>query len=114
MNKKGFTLIELLAVIVLIGAILAISIPNILDLINDKKEKLYDSTVDEIEKVAAQYVATHPDIISDNFTIQISTLCTNKYLSCPISNPKTGNTLDGYVSVIMSSTDVYEYQFVEV
>lgn len=38
-KKNGFTLIELLATIVILVAILAIAMPNILQVINKKKEK---------------------------------------------------------------------------
>ena len=38
-KKNGFTLIELLATVVILVAILAIAMPNILQVINKKKEK---------------------------------------------------------------------------
>ena len=38
-KKNGFTLIELLATIVILVAILAIAMPNILQVINKRKEK---------------------------------------------------------------------------
>ena len=37
MNKKGFTLIELIAVIVMIGLIMVIVVPNILDIVSESK-----------------------------------------------------------------------------
>ena len=40
-KKNGFTLIELLATIVILVAILAIAMPNILQVINKRKEKSY-------------------------------------------------------------------------
>ena len=43
MNKKGFTLIELLAVIVIIGLISLIAVPNMLGISEDvKKEQMLD------------------------------------------------------------------------
>ena len=43
MNKKGFTLIELLAVIVIIGIIGLVAVPNMLGIsVNTKKEQMLD------------------------------------------------------------------------
>lgn len=113
MNKKGFTLIELIAVIILIGALLTVAVPGMINLVENRKEKLYNSTVKEIKKVASQYIASHPEIISDNFTIEISTLCTDKYLSCPIINPITGEEMNGHVAITFSD-NIYNYEYVEV
>ena len=41
MNKKGFTLIELLAVIVVLGVVLLLAMPSILDSINASRDSSY-------------------------------------------------------------------------
>ena len=38
MNKKGFTLVELLAVIVVLGVVLLLAMPSILDSINASRD----------------------------------------------------------------------------
>ena len=43
-NKKGFTLIELLSVIIILGIILAIAVPRILDVINKSREESLESS----------------------------------------------------------------------
>ena len=48
-NKKGFTLIELLAVIVILAIIMVIAVPQILNVINNSKNKAWDESVGLIE-----------------------------------------------------------------
>ena len=55
MNKKGFTLIELLAVIVILGVVLLLAVPSILDSINASKNSSYKILVDNIKTSAETY-----------------------------------------------------------
>lgn len=114
MNKKGFTLIELIAVIVVISIILLIVVPNVTKVLNDKKQTMYESSISEIEKVAAEYVSSNPDLITDAvpYNIQLSTLCTEKYISCPIRNPLTETNFSGYITVDEDENGIYTYNFV--
>ena len=48
-NKKGFTLIELLAVIVILAIIMVIAVPQILEVINNSRNKAWDESVGLIE-----------------------------------------------------------------
>ena len=45
MNKKGFTLIELLAIIVILAVIMAIAIPQVLDVVSGSKDSAWDNNV---------------------------------------------------------------------
>ncbi len=57
MNKKAFTLIELLAVIIILGLLLAISIPSVTKYLAQSRRKVYmntlDSYVDGMSKMVA-------------------------------------------------------------
>ena len=100
MKKNAFTLVELLAVIVILAIILVISIPKISNTISESKTRLYNQTIKEIEKVAQQYVVENIDSLnSDNFTINISTLCNENYIDCPITDPRDNTEITGVVSV---------------
>lgn len=55
MNRKGFTLIELIAVIVMIGLIMVIVVPNILDIVSESKETSYNTLVKNIVTSSEMY-----------------------------------------------------------
>ena len=55
MNKKGFTLIELLAVIVVLGVVLTLAMPSILDSINASRDSSYKILIDNIKTAAETY-----------------------------------------------------------
>lgn len=55
MNKKGFTLIELLAVIVILGVVLTLAMPSILDSINASRDSSYKILIGNIKTAAETY-----------------------------------------------------------
>ena len=59
MKNKGFTLVELLAVIVIMGLILAIAIPNAFKLSNKVKTKAYKTKIEQIESGAGETYGTN-------------------------------------------------------
>lgn len=116
MNKKGFTLVELLAVIAILGMLIAMVTPNLMDMFEEKKDTLYENTISEIERVASIYLTDNPDIYSDiskngYVNISIDTLCNEKYLTCPVKNQKDNSDIDGYVKVTYENNN-YVYRFV--
>lgn len=85
MNKKGFTLIELLAVIVVLGVVLLLAMPSILDSINASRDSSYKILIGNIKTAAETYYqeCEYGDL-SDK----------NKYgvYACTIINGNTINT----------------------
>lgn len=114
MNKKGFTLIEILGVILLLAIILVIAIPKVINILDQSKQNLYDSTISEIERVTSQYLTSNPNEVEDTlpFNVTVTTLCNANYLDCPIKNPIDNSDIDGYVEVNLDSNGYYTYTFV--
>ena len=59
MRKNGFTIVELLAVIIILGILMAFTIPGIFQSSNASKEKTYQTKMYLIEKGAVLYVQDH-------------------------------------------------------
>ncbi len=115
--KKGFTLIELIAVIAILGMLAMIAVPNVLDIYNKKKNALYTDIVNEIERVAQNYMLDNPDlyeelnVVGDSVSIDIDDLCENKYLDCPILDPRDNSEIKGYVSYSIYNDGHYVSSF---
>ena len=72
MNKnKGFTLIELLAVIVLLAILMVISVPKILNVIENSKKSAAESSI-KLVKDAIKTQVTSGSIMGTNFTSDTS------------------------------------------
>lgn len=112
--KKGFTLIELLAIIIVISIIVAIATPNLIGFLDDSKEKAYNITINRIVDAARLYVSdnTLTYIEDTSFDLTISFLCEQKYLTCPIYNPKEKDVqITGTVHVERVDGEL-EYSFI--
>ena len=100
MKKNGFTLVELLAVIAILIVLVTLITPNLINLLKDKKEKLYE------------YVTSKPELLEDSsFSIELETLCVNKYIDCPIIDPRDRSEIKGHVDVTYNN-NAYSYTFI--
>ena len=63
MKNKGFTLVEVLAVIVVIGLLLIIAVPNIQKVMKQTKLKAYDTKIYLIEQAAVYYGMDNKSLI---------------------------------------------------
>ncbi len=88
--KKGFTLIELLGVIVILGILVLVAFPPLLNQIKKSKDEINDATKLLIIDAAKDYVEDNKnDYIKDEgliYCINISALTDNNYLNEKIKN----------------------------
>ena len=75
-NKKGFTLIELLAIIVILAVIMAIAIPQVLNVVNGSKDSAWKDNVKMISK-SIELNTQLFDPETGNYTYTIDSLCKN-------------------------------------
>ena len=59
-NRKGFTLIELIVVIVILGLLLAILVPSVMNAKNRAQETAYDFTVKRLYEAAVLFTIDYP------------------------------------------------------
>ena len=50
LNRKGFTLIELLAVIVILAIVLVVTIPSVIDTMNDARDRSLENAANTVEE----------------------------------------------------------------
>ena len=100
LKEKGFTLVELLAVIVILGIILIITIPTILNVMGSAKKKSFE-------------VYANKSIKSANEKYYQGVMTGSPYSECIVYNikndlniPDTGK-YDGYILINLGTNDLY-------
>jgi prepilin-type N-terminal cleavage/methylation domain-containing protein len=116
-NNKGFTLVELLSVIVILGAVLVVAIPNIVKVIDKSKTDTYNQMIRTITKATKEYITSNALKI-DNFSttgdstvISLQQLVDAGFLKNKIENPKTKTLLNlsSTITVTITSSGGYSY-----
>ena len=100
MKKNAFTLIELLAVIVILAVILVISIPRILDVIDESKLDSFKTSAQIIaDSAEKKYVENKLNNFDEEITCEnVTKLSKEDYESCKITFDNEGNakvTIEG-------------------
>lgn len=113
MNKRGFTLVELLAVIVILGIIITIFVPSVINLINENSTKIYANKEKILKNAAEDYVISNssfvlPDGTNPEKYISMNTLISSNMMSSVLDN-KTTTECVGFVKITVNSTYGYDY-----
>ena len=94
MNKKGFTLVELLAVIVLLGVVALIAIPNIVKLFTDNKSSLSKIQKDQLKSAVELYIKDYcTEPINDDYDCEFETETTSTYGIIKVKDTVSGSGL---------------------
>ena len=113
MNNKAFTLVELLAVIIILGLLVTITVPNIMNAIDISREKSYNSQVEEIEKAAERWAVDNLQTVNSKEYITVTELKEEGYLNKKeVKNPKTKEEMNGCVFIIKENNN-YKYEYKE-
>ena len=104
MNKKAFTLAEILGVIVVIGLLLVIIAPTIINRINSKEENVEEAANRIIFDAASQYIAENRENfpLGKRYCISIKDLIEAGKLAAPVKNVKTGENMENTYVVEVS------------
>ena len=110
--KKGFTLVELLAVIIILGAIFAITFPLVTDNIRKTEEKAFNLQKEQIIAAAKDMVIKEYVVIPDkqSITLYVGDLPRKGLLPIKMINAKTKLTISNESNVVISrENNSYSY-----
>ncbi|MFA5696744.1 MAG: prepilin-type N-terminal cleavage/methylation domain-containing protein [Bacilli bacterium] len=97
--KKGFTLVEVLGVLVILTIIFAVTIPLVINNVNNTKEKVWEQTVAHIKEGTKLYLREYkedfPDlnVVGSTIEVSLSEIIDNGFMKPPIINPITDQTV---------------------
>lgn len=106
MKKKGFTLVELLSIIVILGVIVTVVLPNIGGSVSKKKQNEYDRLVSIIENAAKSYHSSNKEITM----VTIDTLIDENLLTTGLTD-MDGEPIAGCVRISKNLEGFNEYKY---
>lgn len=115
--KKGFTILELAMVIVLIGMIALIAFPLIDRYINNVREDMYETQINNIILAAKDWGFDNRLMLpKDNEVLELTLgeLIEADYISGNIINPNTNDPFsENCLIIIKKNSQSYSYEFSE-
>lgn len=114
MNKKGFTLIELLAVIIILGVIILIFIPDAINIISRNEVKIYKAKEKLLINASKDYITLNEDFVmpTEEFPYKYiaATTLINDNLMSKILDTTSGTECNGFVRITVNTTYGYNYE----
>ena len=111
--KKGITLIELLSVIIILAIILTITIPRILNIIDNSKNEIIIKNNAIIVDATRKYLLSNrhffPLEVGQTTEVTIEQLKENKSINEIINPEDKSQTCNGYVLITKISDDNFDY-----
>lgn len=106
-RNNGFTLVELLGVIIVLGVLALIIIPNVTNTLKKNEQELYEAQLVMIEESARGYITENFFTIDLNkeFIIYLKQLQNGNYIDKNIENPKTGKIFGRCLAVVVTPLD---------
>lgn len=112
--KKGFTLIELLGVIVILGILVLVAFPPLLNQIKKSKNEINDATKALVIDAAKDYVEdninNYDKTNGSTYCINISTLTENNYLNENLKNENLDNIDTSKKVKLIYKNNKFEYE----
>ena len=96
MKRNGFTLVEVIAIVVVLAAIFAVSVPAISNVYDADEKKLYDNMVKDLCAAGKSYMYANMQLFPELSTIdsfieiEIEDLISYGNVDKNLKNPKTG------------------------
>ncbi len=115
--KKGFTLIELLAVLVVLGVIMAISVPFLIEGVTSSKENLYNRQIDKLLQAGKNWgVKNASELPKENggtLFLSPSDLAKAGFIDAEeVLDPRTNKEIEGCV-IVVNNNGKYNYNYEE-
>ncbi len=106
--NKGFTLVELLAVLVILGTITIIAVPNVITTNQKMAENDYNEFKNTVENAAEIYMETHIDqkpVAGETKHISIKTLKDAGFINSNLINPQTKNIISDTDTITVKNSN---------
>ena len=112
-RKSGFTLVELLAVIVVLAIVLLIAVPGVLAIIEQTKNRSYESQLKIIKEAARIYVTTmQPTWMDQQVVVNLTDLQGQGLVDKRLIDPRDKTEMKGIAVVVSKQGKQMKYDIV--